>query len=407
MRLAALAAAIGLCAVLIAPGTAQGDGRYLYEIFPTLTVTNDIVYGQAIDEFGELEDLTLDLYQPAGDPNTNRPVYVWAHGGGFTGGDKSNAPSVNLVRSLARRGYVTASINYRLREGPDLEPGTPEHAQAVFDAMSDGKAAVRWFRANAAAYGIDPDRISFGGYSAGGGIALLVAYTPDFAGESGNPGYPQDVSAVISFAAGTNDSLIDAGEPPVMLVHGTADAVAPYTGSLEVMARAVEVGIPAELHTLVGEGHGVFDDYWDETAVWGASFLYRYVISGGPEADEDGDGCTNEAELGSNPASGGLRNPKAFWDFFDVPTPVAYVRDSVISVSDIAAVISRFGSSRPGGAPDKTTALPEALSPPPLPPAYHAGYDRTPAGMFSGPPDGAIGVQDISRIVAQFGHTCL
>jgi hypothetical protein len=123
--------------------------------------------------------------------------------------------------------------------------------------------------------------------------------------------------------------------------------------------------------------------------------------------DLDRDGCTNQKEVGPNPALGGGRNYQLFWDFFDVPAPPSYTRYKAISVADIAAVVARFGSARPGGTPDKATALAEALAAPPAPPAYHAGYDRTPAGMLSGPPDGAIGVQDISRVVAQFGHSCL
>jgi hypothetical protein len=126
------------------------------------------------------------------------------------------------------------------------------------------------------------------------------------------------------------------------------------------------------------------------------------------DSDVDGDGCTDFEENGSSPALGGGRKKVIYWDFFDVPVPPSYSRDKAISVADIAAVVARFGSSRPGGPPDKATALTEAQSGPPLPPAYHAAYDRTPSGAFlSGPPDGAISVQDISRAVAQFGHSCL
>jgi hypothetical protein len=63
---------------------------------------------------------------------------------------------------------------------------------------------------------------------------------------------------------------------------------------------------------------------------------------------------------------------------------------------------------RPGGPPpDKATALAEALAPVPAPPAYHAGYDRTANGLLTGPPDGAVTIVDINRVVAQYGHNCL
>lgn len=123
--------------------------------------------------------------------------------------------------------------------------------------------------------------------------------------------------------------------------------------------------------------------------------------------DSDRDGCTDIQEGGGNPALGGGRNPQFFWDFFDVPTPPGPARNRAIVVADISAVIARFGSARPGGPPSKAEAFNEALAPPPPAPAYHAAYDRTPAGLLTGSPDGAITVIDINRVVAQFGHSCL
>jgi hypothetical protein len=131
-----------------------------------------------------------------------------------------------------------------------------------------------------------------------------------------------------------------------------------------------------------------------------------YVVEA---SDLDQDGCIDAAEFGPYQQAGGLRSPKVLWDFFDVPTPPSFARDKSITVGDISAVVGRFGSSRTGGPPSKTDALAEALSMPPPAPAYHAAYDRTLAGpnpWNSGPPDGAISVADISRVVAQFGHSC-
>jgi hypothetical protein len=124
------------------------------------------------------------------------------------------------------------------------------------------------------------------------------------------------------------------------------------------------------------------------------------------DVDDDSDGCADTEEAGLNPSSGGTRNPFLHWDFFDVPTPPAYTRNKVVSVADIAAVVTRFGSARPGGLPDKSTAFAESLAPPPAPPTYHAAYDRTANGTLSGPPDGAIAIADIGRVVSQFGHNC-
>jgi hypothetical protein len=101
------------------------------------------------------------------------------------------------------------------------------------------------------------------------------------------------------------------------------------------------------------------------------------------------------------PTTGGLRNPKDFWDFYDAPAPPDFMRNRVVSVADIAAIIARFGANGDSGI--------DPLSPPPAPPAYHTGYDRTFAGPESwktGPPNGSITVEDITLVVAQFGHSC-
>jgi dipeptidyl aminopeptidase/acylaminoacyl peptidase len=120
-----------------------------------------------------------------------------------------------------------------------------------------------------------------------------------------------------------------------------------------------------------------------------------------PLVDTDRDGCFDPDELFLDADEGGQRDPDLFWDFFDVPTAPGFVRDRLISISDIVAVASRYGSSG-------STSIDPLSSPPPAP-AYHAAYDRTYAGpnpWNSAAPDGAISVADISRVVAQFGHSC-
>jgi hypothetical protein len=137
------------------------------------------------------------------------------------------------------------------------------------------------------------------------------------------------------------------------------------------------------------------------------------------DPDFDKDGCTYTQETGPNANQGGRRNPKSFWDFYDVwtrPDPVnqpnLWVRDKVVTVTgDIIAVASRFGLTRPG-APSKQQALTEALTPPTSPTGYHTDYDRGPLvgpdPWDMGPPDGVITVVvDILGAARQFGHSCL
>lgn len=117
--------------------------------------------------------------------------------------------------------------------------------------------------------------------------------------------------------------------------------------------------------------------------------------------DSDGDGCDDAFEGGPNPALGGMRDPGNPWDFFDTPDN-ANVRDLAISIADVARIVQRFGTTGDPGIDPK--------SPPPPPPAYHPAFDRTPLGPNNwnvGPPDGAISIQDVALVVAQFGHTCV
>jgi hypothetical protein len=111
--------------------------------------------------------LTLDLYLPAGQTTGGAPVIVYVHGGGWTGGHTRHSGAFenwpNVLASLAARGYVVASVNYRL----SAEAPSPA-------AEQDVKSAVRWLRANATRFGVDKRRIGIWGGSAGGQLAALA-----------------------------------------------------------------------------------------------------------------------------------------------------------------------------------------------------------------------------------------
>jgi pectinesterase len=109
-------------------------------------------------------DLKLDLYLPAGDSRAPRPAIVFVHGGGWRAGVRANFGPMAI--RMAERGYVAATISYRL---------SPEALYPA--AILDAKAAVRWVRAHAGEYGIDPGRIAIAGGSAGGQIAALTGVT--------------------------------------------------------------------------------------------------------------------------------------------------------------------------------------------------------------------------------------
>ncbi|MEX1253121.1 MAG: flexitail domain-containing putative surface protein [Dehalococcoidia bacterium] len=127
-----------------------------------------------------------------------------------------------------------------------------------------------------------------------------------------------------------------------------------------------------------------------------------------PPDDSDSDGCTDEREDGSDPLSGGLRDPLNFWDFFDTPDE-ANARDRAITVGDNARVAERFGTYDAGSAFFDRTSDP--LEMPDSPPSYHPAFDRdgSPPGADPWdlrPPNGSITAGDIGAVVAQFGHSC-
>ena len=148
---------------------------------PSVRAVTDVTYVRS-----GAHDLKLDLYLPAAAGTGPRPAIVFVHGGGWRAGVRANfAP---MAIRMAERGYAAATISYR------LAPEAPYPA-----AIHDAKAAVRWVRAHAAAYGIDPGRIAIAGGSAGGQIAALTGVTNGesrFDPDGGN--VSSDVQAIVN-----------------------------------------------------------------------------------------------------------------------------------------------------------------------------------------------------------------
>jgi predicted esterase len=267
---------IGLSGCLlpqIGPPTGAAPLRYRDTIFPAVTTTRDLQYGSAPDLSNHPVALTLDLYQPSGDPATARPAIVWVHGGGFVGGDKSTEGPI--VTPMAQRGFVVVSIDYRLMApdgctGSDL---TAECIVAAGDAINDAQAAVRWLRANAATYRIDPGRVAIAGFSAGAITATGVAVSADQPGTSGNPGYSSAVKAWMSVSGGLpGGELISASTPPGYLFSGTADTTVPYQWSVDTAHALDAAGGLAVLYTETGVGHSLPDLNLLDSQM--ANFLY-------------------------------------------------------------------------------------------------------------------------------------
>lgn len=278
---------------------AQCNGRYEIEIFNSVNKTT-VNYSDIYND----NEHKMDIYTPDGDTEINRPVILYMHGGSFTAGDKSTSDCVDFCESFARMGYVTASLNYRLATNIiNFLTSNEAQYETVLKAVSDAKAAVRYFRkdfANGNSYAIDPNAIFVGGYSAGAVIAIHQAYIDSvidlptssidnngnafnvqsivnnvsgaygIEGDAGNYGYSSDVNGVISFAGGINDvNWIDNDDEPLASIQGTNDGTISYNcspalnsslvldlcGAAEMHLQADLVGILNDKLIFSGEGH--------------------------------------------------------------------------------------------------------------------------------------------------------
>ena len=229
----------------------------------------------------------LDLYVP--DTGENLPLLIWVHGGAWRGGDKTHYNPKEYLKA----GYAGASINYRLSQ------------HAVFPAqIEDVKAAVRWLRANAETYRLDPNRFAAWGSSAGGHLVAMLGTTGDVAefevGE--NLEVSSRIQAVVDYFGPTDFLQMDAqslpdglvhdapdspesqlvGGPiqehkervaranpityvseddsPILIIHGDQDKLVPYHQSVLLHDALEEAGIPVTLYRVEGGGHGWFRD---------------------------------------------------------------------------------------------------------------------------------------------------
>lgn len=258
-----LAAAV-LAGCTVPRPAGEGTLRYRDQVFTNVTVNSDIQYGSAPDLQGNPVALRLDMYRPAGDTQTRRPAVVWIHGGGFTSGNKTSPDVVDASRHFAQHGYVAVSISYRLLAPPGCSgaPSQTACTTAALEAKHDAQAAVRWLRANATTYGIDPARIGVAGTSAGAITATLVGLNSEEVGNSGNPGQPSSVRGFVSFAGGLPGGMFaSAGDAFGLLFHGTADGVVSPEWSKITAARMLEAGVPAWLQLLEGGGHVAWSQY--------------------------------------------------------------------------------------------------------------------------------------------------
>jgi acetyl esterase/lipase len=189
------------------------------------------------------KSLRLDAYLPAG--KLPAPAIVLLHGGGFTSGAKGGYTG-ELARHLSTQGYAAFDIDYRLMG--DLGPGATL-PKAMLAAREDLARAFEHVLSNSKSYGIDPDRLAVGGGSAGAITALLATYGEDRM--THRPG------AVVSLWGGMygQERAIKPEDPPVLLVHGTADKTVPFAHSESIATASRKAGVDAVLLRIENGGH--------------------------------------------------------------------------------------------------------------------------------------------------------
>ncbi|MBU1662817.1 MAG: alpha/beta hydrolase [Chloroflexi bacterium] len=246
----------------------------------------------------------LDLYIP--DEGGPFPLIIWVHGGAFRMGSKDDYVPLEYVDE----GYAVASINYRLSQ------------HAIFPAqIEDVKAAVRRLRASAETYRLDPNRFGAWGPSAGGHLVAMLGTTGNINGfdVGENLNVSSQVQVVVDhfgptdfvqmdsqripngmvhdtpdspeseliggpiqenkdrFAQANPITHVTQDAPPFLIVHGDNDPIVPYQQSVLLNNALVVAGVPVSFYTVVGEGHGGFQD--PKVSEITMSFFEQYLKS--------------------------------------------------------------------------------------------------------------------------------
>jgi|GEM_PF-2700994 len=304
------------CLVLLIFSCASIQAQlYLTPQFSTVDIIPNIAYGEADRYDGSSQTLLLDFYAPSTSEFIPRPLVIYAHGGGFVDQNQTkNLPHIqNYCDSLARRGYAVASIEYRL--------DTVICNRAIVNAMHDMRAAVRFFKTESSFYGIDSTLIFVTGESAGAITALSTAYVDQedevfqvsegplaseftVEGLSGNPNATSSIKAALSLCGGTLvtgsgivfDTLAmqTAQDPPLVIVHGSADLLVPITGALDLAVRANNLNIPSLFYVLPEATHCPWftglpsaSAYMDTLILSTVPFMYNCVTSVVDEVSEN------------------------------------------------------------------------------------------------------------------------
>jgi hypothetical protein len=298
--------------------------RYKDELF-SITKHSDIQYGSNYDNKNQLTNLLMDVYEPQDDTASLRPIIFFVHGGSFIGGDRGDQQINKTAEFFAKKGYVTANIEYRVQQTTVINPivdfaDVYAWHYAIVRATHDLKAAIRYIKKDVATnnnyYKVDTNTIFIYGSSAGAITALHAVFLDDSSemntffksafrdmggldGNSGNPGYTmKGVKAVVSCSGALADLNYINNNKDIQYLgfHNNPDLTVPFDagcfvtvacwlgqfyGANKIYPRIKSNGTYAEFYPVNQLGHPV--DRSSETATLTmirdktTDFLYRIV----------------------------------------------------------------------------------------------------------------------------------
>lgn len=255
-------------------GTSASKRRYLNQVFDATQFTGDIVFSEKMNDRGnKKEKLKLRIFEPAGDSESRRPLFLLTPGGGFVVTDE--AWMNEFAEEIAKAGYVVALNTYRLSSNIN----TPEtYLNALAKAVEDQKAALAYLLKDAEnenRFGIDPAAVFVGGHSAGAITSMHTAYL-----DAGDPleaqmaemfrkrkllpdsKTPSPLKGVINLSGLlTNLAIINRKDVPLLTLHGDGDAVIHVDkdenifGAIAINAYADIVKTPNEIYVIKGALH--------------------------------------------------------------------------------------------------------------------------------------------------------
>lgn len=252
--------------------------RFKAAVFQTVDSINAIAYGSAMNIKGSSETLLMDLIFPQGDTMKKRPLVVFIHGGGFQNNSRKGSYSAMVCQGFAKRGFVTATIDYRL--GIENQKTEADYANALYRAQQDGRAAIRYLKKHAAEYGIDTNQVFLTGSSAGSKTAMAIAYMDEselpaeidiqqwgsLEGTGGSEGFSSKVHGVMNaWGAMIDFNWIKKGDAPLFNISGTMDKTVAFDSSFGyhgfkyggyiLYQHCLSLGIPTGWRPFYGAGH--------------------------------------------------------------------------------------------------------------------------------------------------------